>query len=614
MAKKSSNVNGQDLGVKRLQRLLTNQTEKSAKDLLNRQAAELYDEAFNGLNTQKPKEIVAKLLFAAMWYAEQKLRLHQFEMHGVNLEKERKRIADVAKIQTEIETARAVGADAAILGEKEQKLMDLTAEEEAQGVVEDQLEYLVSEGFGGILARGGYVSSYNGPKGTKFNQLLYGNGWRLVLATGNPKMPVKFISVPNDAVYRSVGATHLRQGDKPSQEVALVFKVPKEQFLADFADEINEAGLQAEDIYGNIPREGSNKSRDLTQSRKGRGPEVDGEVEYAYFWKISDTPTKKAKWDQNNCGVMYRLVVGTQMHILKSEDGEDYSWHFEDDDGEEKPYIPLTERTGIKMAQGQFGAGLGQLLGDIAKGERKLINQMFGSVYEDTFPVNFVGVPKGNEETFGALYQDALRNRSQGKNALVPLVVDKESGGIQSYQIRNNGNLNGAIALKREIELVLKRVGIHLDEMQGYAATATQAEFDAQKQTDFIAYLSEHNQAEALFELRIALDIIKKTKGGKNVPLDIRVQYEGGKPIKSLTFGALKDMIANHHWFFTIDPSSAEVPNLALRRASLRESMQYIQGGPYAEQASRELLQLSGINVKKVDTPPPMQDISNALQ
>lgn len=614
MAKKSDNTKMQDLGVQRLQQLLTNQTEKNRKDELNELAANMYDEAFDGLSTSSPKDVVTKLLFAAMWYSEQKLRLHQFEMHGVNLEKERKKIEEVAKLQTEIDTAKAVGVDPAILQEKGKQRMDLTAKEEVEGVVEDQLEYLVSEGFGGILAKGGYISSYNGPKGTKFNQLLYGNGWRLVLATGNSKMPVKFVSVPNDAVYRTVSSTHLRQGDKPSQEAALVFRVPKEQFMSDFAEEIKKAGLEEKDIYGFIRTDGSYKSRDLTQSKVGKGAEVDGEVEYAYFWKISDTSTPKSKWQKHDCGRMYRLVVGSQMSILAAEDGNEYSWNFEDEDGQEKAYIPLTERTGIKMARGQFGAGIAQLVGDLASVDRKTTNLMSGSVYEDTYPVNFVGIPKGNEETFGALYQDALRNRSQGKNALVPLVVDKESGGIQSYQVRNNGNLNGAMALKREIELTLKRVGIHLDEMQGYAATATQAEFDAQKQTDFISYLSEHNQAEALFELRIALDIIKKTKGGKNVPLDIRVQYEGGKPIKSLTFGALKDMISNHHWFFTIDPSSAEVPNLALRRASLRESMQYIQGGPYAEQASRELLQLSGINVKKVDTPPPMQDISNALQ
>lgn len=587
-----------DIANERIKKLLSNQTEKATKDQRNIQIATVYDESFAGTGDSRPKVVTGKLLFTAMWYLEQKLRLHQFEMHGVDVKKLKSGVEEVAKMQNNLDRVLATEGETENAVSLRDELNAKMQEIEMSTVVDEQSEIMVSQGFASILARGDYVGSYNGIKGTRFNQLLYGNGRRLILATGNPKQPVKFVTVPNDACYMNIGATHLRLGDKPASEFALVFKVPREQFLSDFAKEVKEAGLKAEDIQGSIPRESASRTRDITQS--SRGAKVDDEVEYCYYWKISNTPTAKADWTAEDCGLMYRFVVGTDMHVLKKEDDSEYRWVFQDDDGEDKPYIPVTDRICLKTARGQFGAGIGDVLLDYNGATRTTDNLMAGSVFEDTYPINFVGVPEGNADTFRSLYTDAISQRNRGQSAVVPMAVSREGGQIQVQQIRNNGNLGGATAFKRELELTLKRIGIHLDEMQGYAATATQAELDAQKQTDFIAYISEANAAEALFELRIALDIIKKSSGGDNVPLDIKFDLEEA-PLKVMTLGQLREILKAKHWFFDVDPGSSEVPNLTLKRIALRESMQYMQGSPYADQATRELLTVSGVKVKPVD-------------
>lgn len=580
----------EDIGVKLMREILVDTQERQEFLAKNDAVMNMLEHAFATNTLSDPEYIACKVLVAAYWYASARVKLHDFTLHGV----------EVDKLKNETKARRAERE--AIMGAapEDQRALELEAEAAsyARKVADDLDEAMATEGFSGVLKACNFLGSYSAPRTGRFYQVLLGNCFRLINKTDDKTKPFMFECIdPSSVYFPSNNVTCIRNGNKPTDQLAVVFKMSRRQALSAFADEIKANSIDTGDIKGAIPR-GANNFKDTDQRSETQIKE--NEVEVAYFWKISDTSTPVKQWTENDCGVMYRCVIGSKMLVLDKKDGaEEYGkeWGFSPYEGAQKTlYIPVTQRTLYEPVKGFFGYGVGHIVYDIAKTHQVLDNHAIMDGLESSAPIKFLGIPDGVADAYNALYQEALQNRAAGFGGVVP--IPNSNGGLNAQSFGGGGDLNKTIALKRELELALKRVGIHLDEIQGYAATATQAELDAAKAGEFFEYISRNNAQEFEFEIKVALELFKGSKADK-VPLDVRVDF-GGEEFGGLTYGDLRDLFKKKHWFVEVEGGSAQVPFNALRRLQVREDLKYLpQGSQEFADAASELSLLTGRSKKK---------------
>lgn len=579
-------INSQDIGVELMKEVLAETEERLAFVASNRAIVGMLDAAFAAGKLSDPEFTAGEVLLAAYWYAAGRLKLHDFTLHGVERDKFKKVAAD---------TMAELGALAAAAPEDQAALKaEMEGAKKARKVLSDMDEAMATEGFGGVLKACNYGGSYAAPRAGRYYQALLGNCFRLIKKGSSKVKPFLFEAIDPESVYFPKGVTCIRFGNKPTDRLAVVFKMPLSMALSVFAKEIAANNIIVSDIKGALPR-GGNTVQDIDQANQA-GLRED-EVEVGYFWKISDTETERDKWTVNDSGLMFRCVIGQKMCVLDKQDGNDYEWTFSAYEGAElEPYIPVTQRILYEPTRGVYGYGVGHAVYNIARLHQVVSNQAALDVLESTAPLKFIGIPDALADSYAALYQEAVENRAAGFGGNIP--IKNSDGGLSVQSLGGNGDLNKALALKRELELALKRIGIHLDEIQGYAATATQAELDAAKAGEFYEYISKSNAEEAEFELRVALDLFKKSKAD-NVPLDVRVEYDT-EDLTGMTYGDLKELLNKKHWFIELQEESARVPFNALRRMQVREDLKYLpQGSPEFNDAAAELSLLTGRNRKK---------------
>jgi hypothetical protein len=518
----------------------SNYTDKYTQDTINQAINIAYKAASTVVVPTPPNYIGAKKLYQSIWKTTNRTKPLDFEMHG-------------------------------------------TAIEEDQ-TIDETVEQLVTEGFATVLKRANYDATFRDKGGMASNLLMYGDGFRMIGRRGEGGFPIEFINITNNNLYVSVQSTGFRRGNKPVTEAVAVFSGTKDEFLALFPT----MKSKASQIYGTIPRtQVQIKDLDQTSTQVFNGGSGENDiVEWAYYF--------------NKVKKIYTLFVGGNCLVVEEKTGNDYPYVFTDAEGREQTYIPISQYICVPAAEGFYNIGLGALLYDLTIADAETLNDMVGSIKENTYPLTFTNVPEALVDSFGQLLEMGYRMRKAGQRAIVPL---PQGPGGTSYSpaqpLQNAGDINGASILRGAYDLEFKRMGVHLDEPEAADATATQTLRDEQNANAFVQNFMEYNASETEFELYVVLDLIKKlVKKSDKTPLNIRASVEGAE-YKGFTLGQLKDELTKFHYFFDVDSKSGAIPSSIVRRAKLTSALESLDpSDPMRSAIFAELMAFDGVDLK----------------
>ncbi len=516
-------------------------TDKYTQDSTNESINAVYRGASTVLQPKSPNYIGPKKLYQSIWKTANRTKPLDFEMHGT-----------------------AVNDDQTI---------------------DETTEQIVTEGFATVLKRGNYDATFRDKGGMGYNLLMYGDAFRMIGKRGEKGFPVEFINITNNNLYVSVQSTGFRRGNKPVTEAVAVFSGTKDEFLALFPS----MKRFSDQIYGTIPREQIEiKDLDQTTTQVFNGGSGENNiVEWAYYF--------------NRIKKIYTLFVGGNCLVVEEKTGDKYPYVFTDAEGREQTYIPISHYICVPSAEGFYNIGLGALLYDLAIADAETLNDMIGSIKENTYPLTFANVPEALVESFGQLLEMGYRMRKAGQRAIVPL---PQGPGGTSYTpaqpLQNAGDMNGATLLRNAYDLEFKRIGVHLDEPEAADATATQTLRDEQNANAFVQNFMEYNASETEFELYVVLDLLKKlVKKGDKTPLNIRAAIEGTE-YRGFTLGQLKDEVTKFHYFFDVDSRSGAIPSSTVKRAKLTSALDSLTpDDPMRADVFAELMAFDGIDLKK---------------
>lgn len=544
-----------------VQLVQNNYTDKDKQDNRNQAVNELYKEAFFVDEPESPRYIGAKKMHQAVWKTVNRTKPLDYTMHAVPLD------------------ADPGGA------------IPLTRNQ--------AVEMLTTEGFATVLKRGNYYSSFRDKNGMIFNTVLYGDGFRMIGKRGEKGFPVEFIPITNNNLYVSTQSTGFRRGNKPVTEAFAVFSGTRDEFLELFPS----MKRNKDKVHGKIPRE-YNQLKDLDETYTqilGTLNQDDDEVEWGYYFN----PVKR----------VYTLVVGASMYVVEEKKGDDYPYIFKDAEGREEPYIPISHYLCMPSSEGFYNNGIGSLIYDLTIADRKLVNQIIGTVSENSYPLTFVNVPEGMKDSFGQMVEMGYQMRAAGQRAIIPLIYGEDGPNppTPAQPLQNTGDVNGAQYLRDLYDLEMKRCGVHLDELESADATATQVLADEENANAFVKQMMEYSASEVEFELLVAIHLIKSNvKKSDKTPLNIRadVLTENSKgelvqvPAKGFTLGQLKDELTKYHYFFDINARSGAVPTNTMRRAQIMQTLESLTPeDPARAQVARELFSLNGVELPQIEAP-----------
>lgn len=463
----------------------------------------------------------------------------------------------------------------------------------------EHMEDLVTEGMGTVLKKGGYASSFRDKGGTASNLVAFGDAFRLIGARGEKGFPVEFTTALNSNIYVNVEATGFRSGAKPVRKCAVVFSGTWAEFVALFP-----GGAKIATV-GEIPRDISQlKETDQSTWQQLQRGNADL-IEWCYYYDLDN--------------LSYTLFAGSKCSILKQENGDAYPFRFKDEEGRDVPYIPVSHYMCLPSLRGFYNHSVFSMVYDLAILYQQIFNELSGYVRENVNPIELVNLPREEADKFFGKMAAAYRMRAEGKRAFVPIEYDATGqGSVSSQSLIRQGLINEAIALFDRIDLEIKRLGVHLDEIESAQATATQILSDQERADQFVAQIMEFNASEVEMELLIAQDLVKKAVAKNDkTPLHITTSIEvDGVEVKggAFTLGQLKDELSKHEYFPRVNSRSGAIPSNTMRRAQLMQVLPLLQSYPDAQ--ARVIKALTGLNEVDVGAlaPPASPEMPSAAE
>ena len=527
-----------------------NFTAKNKQDTRNRAITALVEGGFLVREPMGPRIISPKKILQASWKLANKLKPLDFTVHAV--------------------------------GRNSQGDGDMSAA--AAMVPTESWERLVGDGIATVLKKGQYDSSFRDKGGVFQNMLLYGDGFRLIGPWTEKNLPIRFTSIVNSNIYVNVNATAFRRGSNPVTKCAVVFSGTWGEFCRLFPDYADKAGL------GQIPRDmGQLKETDQTYTQRMQSDSK--LIEWCYYFDIENKNMT--------------LFAGQQCTILQQHDGKDYPYVIEDEDGNEEPYIPVSQYMMWPAAEGFYNHGLGDLLYEYCVYYSRIFNQMAGYINENTFPIEIVNVPQGESGKFFAALEGAYEQRSLGRRAFLPLETsptDPKQIGSRPFTA-GGGMINEAMMMFDRIDLEIKRLGIHFDEQQAANATATQILADSENADQFAQQIMEYNASETEFELDASLNAIKSfvktsNKTVLNITTPLRLNNGEELSVKRITLGAVADEVRKNKYFFKVNSRTGSIPSNVVRRARLMNTLSLLPPeSPQQIQIAKQIAQLDDVNL-----------------
>ena len=421
----------------------------------------------------------------------------------------------------------------------------------------EHAEKLATDGFATCLRRSGFIQAFRAKGGVFQNVMPDGDAFLVFGTSGNTKgFPFKFAPVLSSKVFVQYGATSMRFGARPMRKFA---------FVTDHTFEEAKKMYPKKKISdGYIPVSGeSNFATDEDQADVNKD---DYPTQILHYYDL-DIPA-------------YVVCVGRKMTIVERYEGEAYKFNFQDDQTlEESPYIPVAHFFGLEAMQGFYNHSPLASLFDLSVQYAKTMNQLAGHANEVVDPLTFLYTPMNESGKVMQQIKMVREARKKGLRAMVPIEMNANSPANSQISVQPmtyQGLINEAQFLQEQIDLEVKRLGFHLDEMDNPDALATKILADEENANAFIKQWWEKNADEFEFILKVCIqqipDIISPDD---DTILDMSTTVtdpETGESVKidNLTLGHLSSTFAAKHYFAKANARSG-VDASRMKTAALRE-------------------------------------------
>ena len=423
----------------------------------------------------------------------------------------------------------------------------------------EAVEKLVTAGVGTVMDEGGYISSLRDKQGAFFNMVLFGDSFIQVGTAGeNGDMPIQFMPVDNTNVWLDPFGTIMRGRGRSVSKMVVVFSYSWAEFIKLYPKGKRVAGP------GKIPRNHTSSDDYLNRNNDQEiDIQDDDVVEVAHYYDISN----KA----------YAVFAGEGCTLLEEKKGDKYPFVM---DG--KPYIPVIHNYCQPSSEGFYNHGVGSMIYDLAKLSSQLLNLAMGHIVENTYPLQLVNLPSGEQAKFFKKLGLAQKQRAAGQQAFVTVEYDPNNPGASqiSSQALLTQSLTGEWQVMFEqLTRELNRLGINLDELDRGNVTATQVLAEEESQNAFVKQMMEYNASEAKFAVELAMDFVKSfIRKSNKMPIHTTVKLapEGGAPIEvpPVPLGLIAQELKDNDYFVRINARTGAVPSNVLQQAQIVRTLQ----------------------------------------
>lgn len=456
--------------------------------------------------------------------------------------------------------------------------------------VDPNQERIVTAGVSTVMDKGGYASAFRDKQGLAFNFLLYGDAF-LQIGTNDKRksdVPIKFRVVPNDAIYVDNYATAIRAtaAGSSATKLVIIYTYSKENFDGSWPG--------YEEVQGSLPRNNAEKSILKTTEQNIRNED---KVEVGYSFDLTESGDIKPT---------YLIFAGNAGTALECKVGEDYPFM---KDGE--PYIPVMQFICMPSSEGFYNEGIGSMLYKLAMVSRELLNMEVNHVYDGTYPIVHVNIPKGKVAQYFNRLKSAHEMRAQGKKGYVAMEYDPNSPNSEraSAETLVTQNLfNEWQAVWDRLDREIRRLGINIDELDTkVTTTATEINALEENSNAFVKQMMEQNSSESKFAVDATMEIIAEfvTKNNK-VPLQVKtnIQLDSGKSVRApqLTLGMVAEELKQNSYWCEINSRSGAIPSNSMLRAQYQSVLaRAMPGSPAWMRANKALSQIDGFDAAEED-------------
>lgn len=452
----------------------------------------------------------------------------------------------------------------------------------------DWLEDVVTEGMSTVLKIGGYDSSFRDKGSMMLNVLMYGDGFRMIGTKGSKGFPIEYMPITNSNIYINTRANAIRNVNKPATKCAVIFSGSWDEAIDLFPEAATIAGP------GKIPRDISNlKETDQTYLQRFR--DTNATTEWCYYYDIEHN--------------YYCVFMGAAGTVLEEKFGDEYPFTYEDYDGHDVSFIPISHYYCIPSLEGFYNHGIGDMIYDLVKLYGGIFNQLAQSVEDNVYGLNFVNLPQGESAKFFQKLQMGYEQRAIGLKPYVP--IEYSAGSTNQVTVQSASlpsMIDEAQALFNLITNELKRIGIYLDELDqpnnpnGGDKTATEILSEIEQANQFVRQIMEANASETEFELMVTMEFVKKFVTSKDkTPLHITttIKVEGNEMRPDdLTLGMLRNSLKARHWWVKVNDRTGVIPSATMRRAQFENMLQFVQpGSPQAISILKNVGMLDDVNI-----------------
>jgi len=423
-----------------------------------------------------------------------------------------------------------------------------------------EVEKLVTAGVSTVLDQGGYIGSLRDKQGAFFNQVLFGDAFILLGATekGKDVMPIEFMPVDNTNVWIDPFGTVMRGQGRSVSKMVVIFSYSWAEFLQLYPKAKKKAGV------GQIPRANMGVNdylfRDDDQETEAT---EDAVIEVAHYFDIAN----KA----------YAVFAGSHCTLLEEKKGDDYPFIMKG-----KPYIPVLHFFCQPSSEGFYNHGVGSMIYDLAKLSQQLMNLAVGHIAENTYPIQLVNMPEGEQAKFFKKLGLAQKQRAAGQQAFVTVEYDPNNPGasqVGSQTLLTQGLFQEWQAMWEQLTRELNRLGINLDELDRGNVTATQVLAEEESQSAFVKQMMEYNASESKFAVEITMDFIKSfVRPSSKTPIQTTVKLEteaGGEiEVPPVPFGLIAKELKDNEYFVRINARTGAIPSNVLQQAQIVRTLQ----------------------------------------
>jgi len=452
-------------------------------------------------------------------------------------------------------------------------------------------EQAVTQGIMTVLTRSYFLRELLGKGGILASALALGDGF-FTFTTSITGFPFKVISIPKSNVYIDTQATGIRSGANPVNKLVFMLQMPTGEFARSYP------AFEGKEINGDIPRTISMSKQTTQSDYQNLNKTKKDYVEVAFSFDLNE---------QTFC-----VFAGDECVLLEEKKGKAYPYKFIDKQtGREEVYIPVFQFMGMQGLKGFYNHGILHLLYKISISARSLLNKTALHVDDNSDPINFISVGKNQSDKILQLMEQAAEIRANGGKPVVPLERDfGDSGAISSIALTSASNINEVEYLQNRWDLELKRMGLHLDELESSNVTATQILSEEENANMLIKVMMKLNAPEFEFFLKVVLDLIKTTvstsdKTPLNLTSNIAVTLENGERVlvkpEDATLGLLSRTLKKRHFFPIVNAESGVIAP-KMRAAQIERGLQVAQVGSKAfEDLLGEHAAINGLDLSGAD-------------